>query len=216
MWATCGCMCACLAKVEGEIGKEMFIIETGMVEAYVGSESCRHAKGKSTCPHCVVLGRQGPKSFFGELAVMGVREWQRRYAADATLGCVPAHDAYICHPLRCSHLNLFHRRRRSVRAKTDCNLSVLRKSVLDELRYDYPELNEQLFRVASQSENGLGGGRRQDAHITSIDEEHVEPATKHDVHQLAARVDGLEGKLDQVIAMLEAAQQPEAATHRQP
>jgi hypothetical protein len=97
-----------------------------------------------------------------------------------------------------------HRRRRSVRAKTDCNLSVLRKCVLDELRYDYPELNEQLFRVASQSENGLGGGLRKDADITSIDEEHVEPATKHDVHQLAARVDGIEGKLDQVIAMLTA------------
>jgi|EP01043_Picozoa_sp_COSAG02_P025465 CRP-like cAMP-binding protein len=78
-------MCVCLAKVEGEIGKEMFIIETGMVEASVASESCPHAKGASTCAHCVMLGRQGPKSFFGELAVMGVREWQRRYAADALL-----------------------------------------------------------------------------------------------------------------------------------
>ena len=124
------------------------------------------------------------------------------------------HDAHICHPLRCS---LLHRRRRSVRAKTDCHLSVLRKCVLDELRYDYPELNEQLFRVASQSENGLGGGLRKDADITRIDEEHVDPATKHDVHQLAARVDGLEDKLDQVIAMLAAAQQPEsAAAQRQP
>ena len=73
------CECGCVpAQVEGELGKEMFIIETGMVEAFVGSENCRHAKGESTCAHCVVLGRQGPKSFFGELAVMGVREWQRR------------------------------------------------------------------------------------------------------------------------------------------
>ena len=100
-----------------------------------------------------------------------------------------------------------------MRAKTVCNLSVLRKCVLDELRYDYPELNEQLFRVASKSENGLGGGLRKDADITSIDEEHVEPTTKHDdVHQLAARVDGIEGKLDQVIAMLQP-QQP--TTHNE-
>jgi CRP-like cAMP-binding protein len=63
---------------EGQLGKEMYIIESGEVEALVRSKKlCLHRRNQ-TCEHCIHLGRQGPKSFFGELAVMGVGEWQRR------------------------------------------------------------------------------------------------------------------------------------------
>lgn len=62
---------------QGQIGKEMYIIETGEVEALSRSKLCTHGVNQ-TCEHCIRLGRQGPKSFFGELAVMGVGEWQRR------------------------------------------------------------------------------------------------------------------------------------------
>ena len=47
-----------------------FSYATGMAEASVCTERCCHNKGEEICEHCVVLGRMGPKSFFGELAVM--------------------------------------------------------------------------------------------------------------------------------------------------
>ena len=124
---------------EGELGKVMYIIETGMVEASVVTNTCQHKCGDEVCKECVLLGRQGPKSFFGELAVMGVQEWQRR--------------------------------KRSVRAKTNCHLSVLAKDVLDDLRFDYPELNEQLFRVASGVKGvAASDSEFHDEHITRVDE----------------------------------------------
>ena len=155
--------------VEGELGKEMFIIETGMCEVSVTTPECQHARGDEVCTQCVLLGRQGPKSFFGELAVMGVAEWQRR--------------------------------KRSVRAKTNCNLSVLCKDVLDDLRYDYPELNAQLFKVASGVQGAAGSDGFSDEHITHIDEMDRH-ATRGDIHALARRIDGMETKLDHLISVL--------------
>lgn len=103
----------------------------------------------------MVLGRQGPKSFFGELAVMGTGKWQIR--------------------------------KRSVRAKTTCHLSVLTKFALDELRYDYPELNAQLFKVASQ--HATDAGFDVDDEIEDVGRQESQFATKNDLNQLHVKMD---------------------------
>eukprot|EP01047_Picozoa_sp_COSAG01_P006547 COSAG01_NODE_238_length_20679_cov_140.041399_9_plen_297_part_00 len=103
----------------------------------------------------MVLGRQGPKSFFGELAVMGTGKWQIR--------------------------------KRSVRAKTTCHLSVLTKFALDELRYDYPELNAQLFKVASQ--HATDAGFDVDDEIEDVGRQESQFATENDLNQLHVKMD---------------------------
>ena len=68
---------------EGQLGKKMYIVESGELAVIRKNKekcapTCATPSQNPRCKHCIRLGRQGAKSFFGELAVMGAGTWQRR------------------------------------------------------------------------------------------------------------------------------------------
>eukprot|EP01045_Picozoa_sp_COSAG04_P002212 COSAG04_NODE_78_length_28355_cov_17.016457_15_plen_436_part_00 len=68
---------------EGQLGKKMYIVESGELAVIRKNKekcapTCATPSQNPRCKHCIQLGRQGTKSFFGELAVMGAGTWQRR------------------------------------------------------------------------------------------------------------------------------------------